>query len=77
MSLKKLKASLQADVQNYKAHMSNSESHSSIRKQKLSSLDEETGRLELGCETVKQENTRLQSITDNQKYSVADIEREK
>lgn len=30
---------------------------------------------ELECETIKQENTRLQNIIDNQKYSVADIER--
>ncbi|GAB1301303.1 Kinetochore protein NDC80 homolog [Apodemus speciosus] len=75
ISLRKLKASLQADVQNYKAYMSNLESHSSILEQKLSSLDEEIGRLELECETVTQENTRLQSIVDNQKYSVADIER--
>lgn len=30
---------------------------------------------ELECETMKQENTRLQNIVDNQKYSVADIER--
>lgn len=75
ISLRKLKASLQADVQNYKAYMSNLESHSSILEQKLSSLDEEIGRLELECETVKQENTRLQSIVDNQKYSIADIER--
>ncbi|XP_031224586.1 kinetochore protein NDC80 homolog [Mastomys coucha] len=75
ISLRKLKASLQADVQNYKAYMSNLESHSSILEQKLSSLDEEIGRLELEHETVKQENTRLQSIIDNQKFSVADIER--
>lgn len=75
ISLRKLKASLQADVQNYKAYMSNLESHSSILEQKLSSLDEEIGRLELECETVKQENTRLQSVVDNQKYSIADIER--
>lgn len=30
---------------------------------------------ELEYETMKQENTRLQNIVDNQKYSVADIER--
>uniref|UniRef100_A0A8C6GFM8 Kinetochore protein NDC80 n=1 Tax=Mus spicilegus TaxID=10103 RepID=A0A8C6GFM8_MUSSI len=75
MSLKKLKASLQADVQNYKAYMSNLESHLAVLKQKSNSLDEEIGRVEQECETVKQENTRLQSIVDNQKYSVADIER--
>lgn len=73
--MKKLKASLQADVQNYKAYMSNLESHLAVLKQKSNSLDEEIGRVEQECETVKQENTRLQSIVDNQKYSVADIER--
>jgi kinetochore protein NDC80 len=45
MSLKKLKASLQADVQNYKAYMSNLESHLAVLKQKSNSLDEEIGRV--------------------------------
>lgn len=45
ISLKKLKTSLQADVEKYKAYMSNLESHSSILDQKLSGLDEEIGRL--------------------------------
>ncbi|CAO2616876.1 Kinetochore protein NDC80 homolog [Lemmus lemmus] len=75
VSLKKLKTSLQADVQKYKAYMSSLESHSSILDQKLSGLDDEIGRLELECETMRQENARLQNIVDNQKYSVADIER--
>ncbi|KAI5940178.1 kinetochore protein NDC80 homolog [Manis javanica] len=74
-SLKKLKASLQADVQKYQAYMSNLESHSAILDHKLSGLDEEISRVELECETMKQENARLQNIVDNQKYSVADIER--
>ncbi|ELW67707.1 Kinetochore protein NDC80 like protein [Tupaia chinensis] len=74
-SLRKLKASLQADVQKYQAYMSNLESHSAILDQKLNSLNEEIGRVELECETIKQENTRLQNIVDNQKYSVADTER--
>ncbi|KAF4024892.1 hypothetical protein G4228_016865 [Cervus hanglu yarkandensis] len=74
-SLRKLKASLQADVQKYQAYMSNLESHSAILDQKLNGLDEEISRVELECETMKQENSRLQNIVDNQKYSVADIER--
>nr|XP_044630391.1 kinetochore protein NDC80 homolog isoform X2 [Equus asinus] len=74
-SLRKLKASLQADVQKYQAYMSNLESHSAILDQKLSGLDEEISRVEIECETMKQENTRLQNIVANQKYSVADIER--
>lgn len=36
---------------------------------------DQTCNSELECETMKQENTRLQNIVDNQKYSVADIER--
>ncbi|XP_027948167.1 kinetochore protein NDC80 homolog isoform X2 [Eumetopias jubatus] len=74
-SLRKLKTSLQADVQKYQAYMSNLESHSAILDQKLNGLDEEISRVELEYETMKQENTRLQNIVDNQKYSVADIER--
>ncbi|KAM4841208.1 kinetochore protein NDC80 homolog [Thomomys bottae] len=74
-SLRKLKASLQADVQKYQAYMSNLESHSAILDQKLSGLNEEIASMELECETIKQENARLQNIVDNQKYSVADIER--
>ncbi|XP_004635848.1 kinetochore protein NDC80 homolog [Octodon degus] len=74
-SLRKLKTSLQADVQKYQSYMSNLESHSAILDQKLSGLDEEISRVEIECETIKQENTRLQNIVDNQKYSVADIER--
>ncbi|XP_048219631.1 kinetochore protein NDC80 homolog [Perognathus longimembris pacificus] len=74
-SLRKLKTSLQADVQKYQAYMSNLESHSAILDQKLSGLDEEIARVELECETIKQENARLQNIVENQKYSVADIER--
>lgn len=74
-TLRKLKASLQADVQKYQAYMSNLESHSTILDQKLNGLNEDISRIELECETMKQENTRLQNIVDNQKYSVADIER--
>ncbi|XP_004702944.1 kinetochore protein NDC80 homolog [Echinops telfairi] len=74
-SLRKLKASLQADFQKYQAYMSNMESHSAILNQKLNGLGEDIARVELECETMKQENTALQNIVDNQKYSVADIER--
>uniref|UniRef100_H0WIC6 Kinetochore protein NDC80 n=1 Tax=Otolemur garnettii TaxID=30611 RepID=H0WIC6_OTOGA len=74
-SLRKLKASLQGDVQKYQAYMSNLESHSAILDQKLNGLSEEIARVELEYETIKQENARLQNIIENQKYSVADIER--
>ncbi|XP_058533004.1 kinetochore protein NDC80 homolog isoform X2 [Ochotona princeps] len=74
-SLRKLKTSLQADVQKYQAYMNNLESHSAILDQKLNGLDEEVSRVESECEMMKQENARLQNIVDNQKYSVADIER--
>ncbi|KAK7796239.1 hypothetical protein U0070_012866, partial [Myodes glareolus] len=74
-SLKKLKASLQEDVQKYKAYMKSLESHSSVLDQQLSGLDDEIGRLQLECQAMREENARLQNIVDNQKYSVADIER--
>ncbi|XP_049995812.1 kinetochore protein NDC80 homolog isoform X2 [Alexandromys fortis] len=74
-SLKNLKASLQSDVEKYKAYLSSLESHSSILDEKLRGLDEEISRLELECEAMRQENARLQNIVDNQKYSVTDIER--
>uniref|UniRef100_A0A452V0R3 Kinetochore protein NDC80 n=1 Tax=Ursus maritimus TaxID=29073 RepID=A0A452V0R3_URSMA len=75
-SLRKLKTSLQADVQKYQAYMSNLESHSAILDQKLNELNKFVFfNTELEYETMKQENTRLQNIVDNQKYSVADIER--
>ncbi|KAM6217497.1 LOW QUALITY PROTEIN: kinetochore protein NDC80 homolog [Rhynchocyon petersi] len=73
-SLRKLKASLQADVQKYQAYVSSLESHSAILQQKLNGLDEDIARVELE-ETMKQENIALQNIVDNQKYSVTDIER--
>ncbi|KAM5125016.1 LOW QUALITY PROTEIN: kinetochore protein NDC80 homolog [Callospermophilus lateralis] len=74
-SLRKLKTSLQANVQKYQAYMSNLESHSVILDQKLNNLNEEIARVELECETIKQENAHLLNVVDNQKYSVADIER--
>ncbi|XP_023386612.1 kinetochore protein NDC80 homolog [Pteropus vampyrus] len=46
-SLRKLKASLQADVQKYQAYMSNLESHSAILDQKVNGLDEEVSRIGL------------------------------
>uniref|UniRef100_A0A4X2KZ18 Kinetochore protein NDC80 n=1 Tax=Vombatus ursinus TaxID=29139 RepID=A0A4X2KZ18_VOMUR len=75
ISLRKVKASLKADVQKYQAYMNNLESHSVILDQKLSGLNEEAPAGELELEAVKQENARLQSIIDIQKYSTADIER--
>ncbi|XP_074132150.1 kinetochore protein NDC80 homolog [Sminthopsis crassicaudata] len=75
ISLRKVKASLKADVQKYQAYMNNLESHSVILEQKLSGLNEEAPAAELELEAVKQENARLQSIIDIQKYSIADIER--
>ncbi|XP_020826344.1 kinetochore protein NDC80 homolog isoform X2 [Phascolarctos cinereus] len=75
ISLRKVKASLKADVQKYQAYMNNLESHSVILDQKLGVLNEEAPNGELELEAVKQENARLQSIIDIQKYSTADIER--
>uniref|UniRef100_G3VCQ5 Kinetochore protein NDC80 n=1 Tax=Sarcophilus harrisii TaxID=9305 RepID=G3VCQ5_SARHA len=74
-TIKKVSASLRADVQKYEAYMNELESHSVILAQKLNDLKEQLPAAELELEAVKQENARLQNIIDMQKYSVADIER--
>ncbi|XP_067402194.1 kinetochore protein NDC80 homolog isoform X2 [Emydura macquarii macquarii] len=73
--LRKLKASLQADVEKYQAYVTNLESHSAILDQKLHSLTEECEASGLEAEVMKQENARLQHIVDNQLYTAVDIER--
>uniref|UniRef100_A0A8C3H5B1 Kinetochore protein NDC80 n=1 Tax=Chrysemys picta bellii TaxID=8478 RepID=A0A8C3H5B1_CHRPI len=75
VSLKKLKSSLQADVQKYQAYMANLESHAAILDQKVKGINGQLETAEMEVEAMKQENARLQHIFDNQKYSVADIER--
>ncbi|KAM3935999.1 kinetochore protein NDC80 homolog [Leptodactylus fuscus] len=74
-SMRKLKVSLQADIQKYQNYLTEVESHSTLLDQRVSSLSEELEATELECEAIKQENVRLKNILDNQKYSVADIER--
>ncbi|XP_030388721.1 kinetochore protein NDC80 homolog isoform X3 [Gopherus evgoodei] len=73
--LRKLKASLQADVEKYQAYMTNLESHSAVLDQKLHSLTEVCEESELEVEMMKQENARLQHTVDNQLYTAVDIER--
>ncbi|CAM4429516.1 unnamed protein product, partial [Caretta caretta] len=73
--LRKLKASLQADVEKYQAYMTNLESHSAVLDQKLHSLTEACEASELEAEMMKQENARLQHTVDNQLYTAVDIER--
>ncbi|XP_073524792.1 kinetochore protein NDC80 homolog [Phyllobates terribilis] len=74
-SMRKLKVSLQADIQKYQNYLTEMESHSSLLDQRVSSLSEELEAAELESEAIKQENMRLKKVLDNQKYSVADIER--
>ncbi|XP_026502037.1 kinetochore protein NDC80 homolog [Terrapene carolina triunguis] len=74
-TLRKLKASLQADVEKYQAYMTNLESHSAVLDQKLRSLTEACEASELEVEMMKQENARLQHTVDNQLYTAVDIER--
>ncbi|XP_053311802.1 kinetochore protein NDC80 homolog [Spea bombifrons] len=74
-SMRKLKASLQADIQKYQNYLTEIESHSTLLSQRVASISEELEAAELECEAIKQENLRLKNILDNQKYSVADIER--
>ncbi|KAL8182272.1 UNVERIFIED_CONTAM: kinetochore-associated Ndc80 complex subunit ndc80 [Gekko kuhli] len=75
VTLRKLKSSLQADVQKYEAYMANLELHSNNIDQKSKGIDEELEAAAMEIEALKQENIRLKHICDNQKYSVADIER--
>ncbi|KAM9172577.1 kinetochore protein NDC80 homolog isoform 4-T5 [Pangshura tecta] len=74
-TLRKLKASLQADVEKYQAYITNLESHSAVLDQKLHSLTEACEESELEVEMMKQENARLQHTVDNQLYTAVDIER--
>ncbi|XP_072278732.1 kinetochore protein NDC80 homolog [Pyxicephalus adspersus] len=74
-SMRKMKASLQTDIQKYQNYLTEMESHSALLDQRVGSISEELEAVELEFEAVKQENLRLKNILDNQKYSVADIER--
>ncbi|NXN16711.1 NDC80 protein, partial [Indicator maculatus] len=75
VALRKLKASLEQDVQKFQAYLANMESHVALLDQKLEGVNEEVEAAELEVEAMRQENARLQHVLDNQKYSVADIER--
>ncbi|KAM4795583.1 kinetochore protein NDC80 homolog [Rhinophrynus dorsalis] len=74
-SMRKLKVSLQTDIQKYQNYLTEIGSHSTLLEQRLGSISEELETTELECQAVRQENLRLKNILDNQKYSVADIER--
>ncbi|KAM8975941.1 kinetochore protein NDC80 homolog [Pelodytes ibericus] len=74
-SMRKLKGSLQADIQKYQNYLTEIESHSTLLDQRVGSISEQLETAELESEAIKQENLRLKTILDNQKYSVADIER--
>ncbi|NWT78069.1 NDC80 protein, partial [Lanius ludovicianus] len=75
VTLRNVKSSLQADVQKYQAYLANLESHIAILDQKMESVNDEVETTEMQVEAMKQENARLQHIFDNQKYSIADIQR--
>uniref|UniRef100_A0A8C2TA24 Kinetochore protein NDC80 n=1 Tax=Coturnix japonica TaxID=93934 RepID=A0A8C2TA24_COTJA len=75
VSLRKLRSSFQSDVQKFQSYLTNLESHTAILDQKIRVVNEEIEAAEMEVEAMKQENARLQHIFDNQKYSVADIER--
>ncbi|XP_040195111.1 kinetochore protein NDC80 homolog [Rana temporaria] len=74
-SMRKLKASLQTDIQKYQNYLTEIESHSALMDQRVSSVTDELEATELEFEAMRQENMRLKNILDNQKFSVADIER--
>ncbi|XP_051826344.1 kinetochore protein NDC80 homolog [Antechinus flavipes] len=75
ITIRKVSASLKADIQKYQAYMNELESHLVILEQKVNDINKEVPAAELELEAVKQENARLQNIIDIQKYSIADIER--
>nr|XP_033796277.1 kinetochore protein NDC80 homolog [Geotrypetes seraphini]XP_033796278.1 kinetochore protein NDC80 homolog [Geotrypetes seraphini]XP_033796279.1 kinetochore protein NDC80 homolog [Geotrypetes seraphini]XP_033796280.1 kinetochore protein NDC80 homolog [Geotrypetes seraphini] len=74
-SLKKFKASLETDAQKYQNYLTEVESHAVLVEQRHQHISDELEAIELEFEAVKEENSRLKNILDNQKYSVADIER--
>ncbi|CAH2218786.1 kinetochore NDC80 homolog [Pelobates cultripes] len=74
-SMRKLRGSLQADIQKYQNYLTEIESHSTFLDQRVAGISEELDATELESEAIKQENLRLKTILENQKYSVADIER--
>ncbi|XP_018861024.1 kinetochore protein NDC80 homolog isoform X1 [Parus major] len=88
VTLRKVKSSLEGDVQKYQAYLASLESHVAILDQKLESVNSEVETavhscpfhkcfvsLEMEVEAMKQENARLRHVLDNQKYSAVDIER--
>ncbi|NXF99885.1 NDC80 protein, partial [Sakesphorus luctuosus] len=75
VTLRNVKLSLQADVQKYQAYLASLESHIATLDQKIESINDEVESAELEVEAMKKENSRLQNIFDNQKFSVADVER--
>ncbi|XP_064413168.1 kinetochore protein NDC80 homolog [Latimeria chalumnae] len=75
LAMRKLKASLQSDLQRYQTYLEEVESHKAILKQKLNVDKEENEGAVLELNAVNQEKARLQSIFDNQTFTVADIER--
>ncbi|MEE6473408.1 hypothetical protein FKM82_010005, partial [Ascaphus truei] len=74
-SMRKVKVSLQADIQKYQNYLTDLESHSAMLGQRVNSITEDLETIELEFEAMKQEHLSLKNILDNQKYSVADIER--
>uniref|UniRef100_A0A670YFS8 Kinetochore protein NDC80 n=1 Tax=Pseudonaja textilis TaxID=8673 RepID=A0A670YFS8_PSETE len=73
--LRSLKSSLQADGKQYEAYIASLESLSSSLIQNIKSITEEQEAAAMEIEALKQENSRLVVICDNQKYSTADIEK--
>ncbi|ETE61790.1 Kinetochore protein NDC80-like protein, partial [Ophiophagus hannah] len=73
--LRSLKSSLQADGKQYEAYIASLESLSSSLIQNTKSITEEQEAAAMEIEALKQENSRLVVICDNQKYSTADIEK--
>ncbi|KAJ1112537.1 hypothetical protein NDU88_000800, partial [Pleurodeles waltl] len=74
-AMKKQKASLEKDIHTYETYLAELRSRLSNLEQKAECIAKDVEAAELEFEAMKGEDARLKNILENQKYSVADIER--
>ncbi|MBN3296072.1 NDC80 protein, partial [Amia calva] len=75
MAKRSEKLKLQTDLQKIQSYRNNLEIFKTNLEQKVASVSEELEGAELQVETLKKEQSRLQHVLENQKFSQADIER--
>lgn len=74
-AMKKQKASLEKDIYTYETYLAELRSRLSNLEQKVECISKDVEAAELEFEAMNAEDARLKNILENQKYSVADIER--